>query len=211
VTKPLLDTLPIRSALALLIALAALLPAHAPPAVAESVRRDGDASYVLLAQGSRGATMSGSMDDLDRAKALRAGSEGLLYVRQGGAAYVIRDAAVLRRAKAIFEPQEILGARQADLGRRQAALGKRQAQLGMAQAQLGLQQAGASSTRAAELERQQDSLGRQQDALGQQQDVLGRQQDELGGEQGRLAVRAKAQLRALVADAVQRGMAQRVD
>ena len=195
----------------MLIAVAAVLPVHPVAAVADSIHRDDAAAYVVLAEGSRSATMSGSMDDLRRAKALRAGSEALLYVRHGGAAYVIRDAAVLRRAKAIFEPQEILGSRQAELGRRQAALGKRQAQLGVAQAQLGLHQTRASSARAAELGRQQDALGRQQDVLGQQQDVLGRQQSELGREQGRLAAQAKAQLRALVADAVQRGMAQRVN
>jgi hypothetical protein len=199
---------PRRIALAAFAAFAALAMSASPPAFARSA--DGD-SYVLLSPGSRSSTMSGSMEDLRRARSLRTGTEALLYVRQSGAAYVIRDSATLRRAQSIFEPQQALGARQAELGARQAALGQRQARLGAQQARLGAQQAGASPGRAGELGRQQDALGRQQDALGQQQDALGRRQDALGREQDRLGRLADAQLRALVSEAIRSGLARRVD
>jgi bla regulator protein BlaR1 len=189
-----------RILVAVLAACAGLVPPISPPAAAGIAQSGDHASYVLLAQGSDSTMMSGSTDDLARARARRHGREGLLYVRRGAAAYVIRDAATLHRAALIFEPQQALGARQAELGSRQAALGSRQAALGAEQARSALRQ----PSRAEELGRQQDVLGRQQDALGRQQDALGRDQD-------RLARQADAAFRALLDDAFRRGEAQRVD
>ena len=168
-------------------------------------------TYVLFSPGTDSVSMSGSMNDITRARALRAGKEPLLYVRQGGTAYVIRDPATLTAARALFAPQEQLGAQQAELGSQQAALGSRQAALGAQQARLGARQANATPAEQSELGRQQDELGRRQDQLGQQQDALGRQQDALGREQDRLAHIAEDKLQALVADAIRRGIAQRVD
>ena len=199
-----------RFARLMMVASAALAGFLLLPASAVSAG-SGQDSYVLFSQGSRSTSMNGSTSDLDRARALRAGREAMLYVRQGGAEYVVRDAATLRRADAIFEPQRAMGARQAELGSRQAALGSRQAALGAQQAALGARQANATPRQAVELGRQQDALGRQQDALGRQQDALGRQQDALGREQDRLGREAQARFRALIADAIQRGVAQRVN
>jgi bla regulator protein blaR1 len=181
------------------------------PVAAGTIQSDGGTSYVLLTAGSQSSIMSGSTDDLRRARALRVGREGLFYVRQNGAAYVIRDAATLRRAEAVFEPQQALGARQAELGSRQAALGSRQAALGAEQARLGARQASASPRQAAALAHQQDALGSRQDALGRQQDALGREQDALGREQDRLGREAQGRLRTLVDEAIRRGLARRVN
>lgn len=201
-----------RIALAAMAMLSGLIVPIQPAAIAAATVQPGEhISYVLLPAGSQSSMMSGSTDDLRRARALRVGREGLLYVRQQGAAYLIRDAATLRRAEAIFEPQQALGARQAELGSRQAALGSRQAALGAEQARLGARQAGASPKRAEALAGRQSELGRQQDALGRQQDALGRQQDALGREQDRLGRQAQASFRALVTDAIQRGVAQRMN
>jgi bla regulator protein BlaR1 len=201
-----------RTAFAVLaLAAVPILLAPPPAAAAASVQVGERTSYVLMSAGSRSSTMSGSMEDLARAKSLRSGSEGLLYVRDGGAAYVIRDSATLRQAEAIFAPQEALGARQAELGAQQAALGQRQARLGLEQGRLGRQQADASPSRAIELGRQQEALGRQQDALGREQDALGGRQDALGREQDRLSSIADGKIRGLVADAIRHGLAQRVD
>lgn len=199
-----------RIALAALTALCGSI-ALIQPLAAGTIQSDGRTSYVLLTPGSESSMMSGSTDDLRRARALRVGREGLLYVRQGGAAYVIRDPATLRRAEAIFEPQQALGARQAELGSRQAALGSRQAALGAQQARLGARQAGASPKQAGALAGQQSELGRQQDALGAQQEALGRQQEALGREQERLGRQAQGLLRALAEEAIRRGVAQRMD
>jgi hypothetical protein len=192
--------------LAVLAAFCGLCALIQPPAAAAD-----RTSYVLFAPGGSSTTMSGSTEDLRRARALRVGAEALLYVRQGGASYVVRDPATLRRAEAIFEPQQAMGARQAELGSRQAELGSRQAALGAQQARLGARQASASPALAAELGRQQAALGRRQDELGRQQDALGQQQGALGRGQARLAREADAKFRALLADALRSGLARRVD
>jgi hypothetical protein len=199
-----------RMAVALLSSLAGLAVAIPAGVAANSESRSGD-SYVFFTPGGNSSSMSGSRDDWRRAQALRNGKEGLLFVRRGGTAFVIRDAATLRKADAIFEPQRALGAKQAELGSRQADLGARQARLGAEQARFGVQQASSSTDRAEQLRRQQDALGRQQGELGRRQGELGRQQGELGRQQGELARLAEAKLRDLVAEAVQRGVAQRVD
>ncbi|HEU4968677.1 hypothetical protein [Sphingomonas sp.] len=165
------------------------------------------ASYILFGPDKQGVTMSGSTDDLRRARALRVGGEALLYLRKGGTAYVVRDPATLREARLIFEPQQALGSQQAALGARQAELGRRQAALGTQQARLGAQQAHATPRQAVDLGRQQAALGNQQDALGQQQNALGQQQNELGRRQDRLAREADIKFRALLVEAIRRGLA----
>jgi hypothetical protein len=192
------------SALALSIPLAAAAADHA--------------YYVLFTPGSESVMMSGSTDDITRARALRHGNEALLYARVNGVAYIIRDPATLRSAAALFRPQSEMGAKQAELGSRQAELGSRQAALGAQQAHIGALQSDARPSEQAEFGRQQDALGRQQDALGRQQDelgkqqdALGRQQDALGREQDRLGQIARAKFDALLSDAIRRGLAQRVN
>ena len=168
-------------------------------------------SYVLFTGNDESAMMSGSTDDISRARALRSGHAPLLYVREGGAAYVIRDPAMLRRAEEIMRPQRELGDRQGELGKQQGELGRRQGALGAEQGRLGARMADARVRELDELGRQQGELGRQQAALGAQQSELGRRQAELGRQQERAAEIAQPQFRALVSDAVRRGVAQRVD
>lgn len=198
--------------IALTVSAALLAPlAPAPAAGAVPAEAADRVSYILFAPGEHSTTMSGSMDDLRRAKALRAGLEGLLYFRSGGATYLVRDPATLRQARAIFAPQQALGARQAELGSRQAALGARQGALGAEQGRLGARQANATPGRAAELGRQQAALGRRQDVLGAEQEALGRQQAALGREQSRLSREADAKFLKLIAEAIRRGLALRVN
>ena len=168
-------------------------------------------SYVLIADGQGSTMINGSMDDFRRAERYRAGNAPLLYVRQDGAAYVIRDAAILRRAEEIMRPQQELGKRQGALGDQQGELGRRQGQLGAQQGRLGALMANASAREMGELGRQQAALGRRQSELGEQQAALGARQAALGREQARLAALAQPKFRALVAEAIQRGVAQRVN
>lgn len=184
--------------------------AGVPVASAQAAETGERASYILFAPDDQSVSMSGSTDDLRRARALRVGREALLYFRQGSTAYVVRDPATLREARSIFAPQEALGSEQSALGGRQAELGRRQAALGAEQARLGARQANAQPRYAADLASRQEALGRQQDALGEQQNVLGRQQNELGRKQDRLAHEADVRLRALLAEAIRRGVANRV-
>lgn len=195
-----------------LLAVVAVFAGLAGLIVGPAVAADSDrTSYVLFSQGSSSVTMSGSTDDIGRARALRVGEEALLYVRRDGSAYVVRDPATLRRAEAIFDPQEALGARQAELGSRQAALGSRQAALGAEQARLGARRASMAPDGSEELDRQQAELGRRQAELGAQQSALGARQSALGREQSRLAREADVKFRALLADALRSGVARRVN
>lgn len=195
--------------LVVLAGLAAIsaLALPAPPAHAAGDRT----TYVLFSPGTDSVSMRGSTEDITRARELRHGNEALLYFRQGSVAYLIRDPATLQSAAMIFKPQQAMGARQAELGSRQAALGAQQAALGAKQAHIGALQADARPSEQADLGRQQDELGRQQDVLGQQQDALGKQQDALGREQERLGEIARGKFEALIADAMRRGLAQRVN
>jgi bla regulator protein BlaR1 len=180
-----------------LTALAGSIVLILSPAIAATTDSSDKASYVLFSPGSGSLSMSGSTEDIEFAAKLRTGQEGLLYVRQGGAAYVIRDPATISRAMSIFEPQRALGAKQAVLGSRQAAIGAEQGRLGR-------RQVSAPAEHARDIGRAQATLGRQQGALGSEQSALGR-------EQSRLAREAQIEVRALLAGAVQRGLAQRVD
>jgi hypothetical protein len=189
-----------------------LLIALAPIPAAAALAHPADTmSYVLFDAGGTDTMTMGSSDDFDRARAYRAGGAPMLYVRDGGHAYVIRDAALLRRANAIVEPQRKLGERQGELGKQQGALGDRQEALGDRQGQLGQAMANARVSDLPDLGRLQAQLGRQQADLGAQQAALGARQADLGRQQAELAEQAKPQFRALVADAIQHGLAQRVD
>jgi len=191
-----------------------LLLAIAP--AQSAIASDRDASdrmtYVLFdGSGDGSSMMSGSSDDFRLARKHRAGHSPLLYVRDGGSAYVIRDAALLSRAHAIMEPQRQLGERQGELGRQQDELGSRQAALGDEQGKLGALMANSTPLQMASLAERQAALGERQSSLGAQQAELGERQGELGRQQERLAEQARPQFRALVNEAIQRGLAQRVD
>lgn len=191
--------------------LLAIAPAQYASAEAANTASADRFSYVLMRDGGSDSMMSGSSDDFHRAQAYRAGKAGLLYVRDGGAAYVIRDPAMLRRAETIMQPQRELGQRQGALGRQQGELGGRQGALGAEQGRIGRLMANSTPAQMHELGRQQGELGRRQSALGAQQAAHGRQQSALGHEQSRQAELARPQFRALVTDAIRRGLAQRVD
>jgi hypothetical protein len=199
-----------RFTLAALIALSSPL-ALVHPTMSASAQSADRISYVLLSEDGQDSTMSGTGADMERARALRAGRGALLYARLDGVAYVVRDPATLARARAIFEPQRRLGARQGALGARQGALGARQGALGAEQGRLGARMANASPRQARALSAQQSELGRRQSELGRQQAALGAQQAELGREQARLGREAQAQLRMLLTEAIRSGAARRVD
>ena len=167
-------------------------------------------SYVLFADGNSSSMSVGNSDDWHRARALRTGDSPMLYVRDNGIGYVIRDPVTLARAKAIMKPQQELGRRQGELGELQGELGRRQGALGAEQGRLGALMADARAREMGELGRQQAELGRRQGELGRQQGELGKQQGALGKHQARLAKEAAPKIRALVADAIRRGVAQRV-
>lgn len=191
----------------LLIAIAPVPALHAQTVNPGSPDR---LNYVFVT-GNGSSMMSGSSEDLRRASSFRSGNGPLFYVRQDGVGYVIRDPAILHRVEAIMAPQQELGRRQGALGEQQGELGRRQGELGAQQGRLGAMMVDARVRELGELGRQQAALGEKQAALGEQQAALGERQAELGRQQARAAELAQPQLRALVAEAIRRGLAQRVD
>ena len=191
--------------------LIAIAPVQALDAQVFNGTSGDELSYVFYSNGGDSSTGSAELRDFQVAHRHRAGNSPMLYIRQGGASYVIRDPAFLRRAQAIMQPQQELGARQGKLGQQQGELGRRQAAVGQQQGQLGRQMADATARRMGDLGVRMAALGRQQAALGEQQAALGAKQAELGRQQARLAELAQPKFRALVAEAIQRGAAQRVD
>src|SRR3954453_1159092 len=89
-----------------------LAVAPAQSAIGSDRQSSDRMSYVFFdGSGDGSAMMSGSSDDIRLAQKYRAGHSPLLYVRDGGSAFVIRDAALLSRAHAILEPQRALSHR----------------------------------------------------------------------------------------------------
>lgn len=204
-------------------------PPPAPPAMRGTWSiggdRNGDA-YVLIYDDE--VTMAGHSDDIRIARTLQQGKAPVLWLREDGKQYIVRDLATLERLKAAHAPMEALGAQQGRLGEQQGALGERQGALGMKQGELGMKMAtlatersaaamNGSDTREQELDRRMDALAREQDALAKQQDALARQQEPLARQQEALARRQEAaaaqaqrDVDRLVDDAIRSGKAQRL-
>ncbi|HEV7269201.1 M56 family metallopeptidase [Pseudoxanthomonas sp.] len=208
-------------------------PAPAPPAAPSPMRgtwsiggaHNGDA-YVLIDDDR--VTMAGHSDDIRIARALQQGKTPVLWLRQDGREYIVRDPATVRQVKAAHAPVEALGAEQGKLGERQGALGERQGALGVKQGELGMKMAAIGVERAsaslrrddardAARERRMNALQDEQEALARQQEVLARQQEPLARQQEALArkqVAATDQLQRdvdrLLDEAIRSGKAQRL-
>lgn len=189
-------------------------PAAAPKATTLAVHRTrGDDYAYILMQGDH-ATADAASEDFKAMARVRGDSRSpLLWVRQENRAYVIRDAATIERAQAVWKPVHALGEQQAALGEQQAALGRKQAALGQQMAGLGSRMADigrqhaemaarqaslamndspAAEHERAEMQRKAAGLGQQQEALDRQQSVLGQQQSGLGTQQAALGEKQAA-------------------
>ncbi|MCY1073867.1 M56 family metallopeptidase [Archangium lansingense] len=143
-------------------------PPAAPSTQVIDVQGDEDEdlfSYVLL-RSSDSASMSGSMRDLRRARALAAGgNQPLLYMRQDEQEYLIRDAATLKTFESLFAPMEEIGKKQQELGKKQEEIGRKMSELGNKQSGVG---------------DKQSEVGERMGALGKKQGELGEKMGEIG-------------------------------
>jgi len=200
-----------------------------------SFHNDG-LEYILLADDSH-TTMSGNTRDLRRVQKLRHGNEPMLWFREAGKEYLVRDAATIQQAMAAWKPVSELGEQQGELGRQQGELGRRQGQIGMRQGQLGARQ-GELATREAAIDVRADSesltpaerdqvnaerkeIRKQMRALerdirsaetpmrdlGGQMEVLGRQMEALGNKMEAASRKATAEMHAIVTRAIASGIA----
>jgi bla regulator protein blaR1 len=122
-------------------------------------RKDRDLSYVMFLDEDR-TTMSGSSSDIERARRFKRPGEQLLWFRQAGREYVVRDPAILRQVEALWKPVHVIGEQQGKLGAEQGELGSKQGE-----------------------------IGARQGVIGAEQGTLGARQGELGARQGALAAR----------------------
>src|SRR5262245_41035251 len=95
--------------------------------LATSARADDDdrrpnTAWVLVEADNN--HMSGSVEDLEEAKAQQRGDEPLLYLRRGDQAWVLRDAASLARVRATWAPADAVGVKMEPLGKKMNLLGK---------------------------------------------------------------------------------------
>jgi beta-lactamase regulating signal transducer with metallopeptidase domain len=133
----------------------ATVPPVAPPAMAPippmpsvmAVRDTPDFAFVLSRDGKT-STMSGSSDDVERARRFMRSDEPLFWFRMDGKEYVVRDTEIIRQVEAAWAPlneigkeQGKLGAQQGELGKQQGAIGARQGDIGKDQGELGVKQA----------------------------------------------------------------------
>jgi hypothetical protein len=135
-------------------------------------------AWVLFSDRGNDQSMSGSMQDLKRAKKA-VGKGPALWVRRDGREWLVRDPKLIARASALFAPLEELGRKQGELGEKQGQLGARM---------------GALSSDAEHYEREMEELAAKQEALG-------RKQEELGGRMEALAAAAERGLASLVEEA----------
>jgi beta-lactamase regulating signal transducer with metallopeptidase domain len=208
-------------------------PSPPPPPAAPRVTgmlsisdaRNGDA-YVLI--DGDDVTMAGHSDDIRTAQRLKQGNAPVLWVREGGKQYVVRDAATLQRVKAAHLPVQQLGEQQGKLGEQQGALGERQGNLGAKQGELGQKMAAIASEQAAaavqgkaarqaEIDRrmdaladEQEQLARQQEALSRQQEPLARQQEALSRKQMAASDKMQRDVGRLLDEAIRSGKAQQL-
>ena len=184
--------------------LAAVCLAQAPGmAAAEGTSETRDHSYAYLGAGGN-ITMSGSTRDITRARSFRQGSGPLLWFREGGQEYVVRDPDTLAQLDAVWKPGRELDLAEEKLDRQNDALDGKRDQLDTKRDEL-------ESRRDALSDRESDLADRASDDsvspatradLAKQRRNLQQQQQALAGEL-RALERPMKELRAQM-DAIQR-------
>ncbi|HZJ66103.1 MAG TPA: hypothetical protein VFD36_21500 [Kofleriaceae bacterium] len=196
-------------------------------------------NYIYFHDGDR-VSMSGDMRDIERARRFRQGNELLLWFRDAGQEFVLRDPGLLKQIDVLWKPVEELGDAQGKLGSQMGELGRQMGELGAQQGLLGTRQ-GALSVREASLsmrensdslsdddraqlarqrrelrhqmralEKQMRTLERPMKELGERMEVLGREMEALGRKMEVASHKAEGELRGLLRRAVSSGTARPV-
>ena len=176
---------------------------------------DDDGQQFVISAGNSSVVVSGngfsmnSDGESNFVNSLRHNLSGdFIWFIRDGKAYVIRDAATIKRAMEFFAPAQELGRKQEELGKQQEALGEQQEALGKQQEALGeqmekvrvkipdltaqLQKLEAELKKMSDggtqedLGRIQEKIGEIQDRIGEVQSQAGEQQSQLGEKQGAL-------------------------
>jgi bla regulator protein blaR1 len=122
-------------------------------------QKEREINYVLFLDDHH-TNMSGSTRDIELARRHRRTGERLLWFRQAGREYVVRDASVIDQVVNLWAPVNVIGDEQGKVGARQGEIGARQGE-----------------------------IGQRQGRVGSEQGVIGAKQGTIGDRQGRLAAR----------------------
>jgi bla regulator protein BlaR1 len=200
---------------------------------------DPELNYIYMRDGDH-ISMSGDTRDIERARRFRQGNESLLWFRDGGQEFVLRDAALLKQLEVVWKPVQELGEAQGKIGGQQGELGRQMGELGAQQGLLGTRQ-GTLSVREATLsmregsekltdddraqiarqrrelrnqmralEKQMRALERPMKELGERMEVLGREMEALGRKMEVASRKAETELRGMLRRAVTSGTAKPV-
>jgi uncharacterized protein involved in exopolysaccharide biosynthesis len=199
---------------------------------ADAARHEPELNYIYFRDGEH-VSMAAATRDIERARKYRQGNEPLLWFRDGGQEFVLRDAALLKQFDVVWKPVEELGEAQGKLGGQQGELGKQMGELGAQQGLLGTRQ-GTLSVREAtlsiregsekltdddraqlarqrrELRNQMRALERPMKELGERMNQLGREMDALGRKMDAASRKAETELRGMLRRAVTSGTAKPV-
>ena len=116
------------------------------PAADQSGPKEPHLNYVLFLDEHHTNT-SGTRQDIDTARRYRRNGERLLWFRDDGREYVLRDPSTLDRVLELWRPVDelgeqmgVVGGRQGELGAQQGAIGERQGRIGAEQGRIGAKQ-----------------------------------------------------------------------
>jgi bla regulator protein blaR1 len=121
--------------------------------------KEREMNYVLFLDDHH-TNMSGSMRDVEIARRHRRNGERMLWFRQAGKEYVVRDPAVIDQVLNLWAPVNVIGDQQGKVGARQGEIGAKQGEIGERQGRVGVEQG-----------------------------VIGAKQGTIGAQQGSLAAR----------------------
>jgi len=203
-----------------LVAAAVLIPvrlvARTPQEAKAAAEKAGDAYVLFLDKDS--VTMSGSLDDLAAARAVRDTKGGpLLWFRQDGRVQVITDPAVLRsfasthgvaEDRALQARRAQLDAERKELGARVQALSRDRGTQGDRERHEELARAEAYAADAARL-RQQAQIKEEMERAASHLDSLGLQQEAIARELERVAMENDRRIRELLEERIRSGAAPR--
>ena len=188
-----------------------------------------------LRDGEFRSNCGASTEELRDVSEAQDGRGSFLWISQDGDEWVIRDRALIQRARGSVEPMQRLGKEMGRLGGEMGRLGAQQGRFGAEMGRLGARQGvlaarlallelrdedddPAVEREAAAIERDMDELsgqqeefeGRQDSSVDGRMDDLGEQMDELGSQMDQLSQRADRELRALAKEAIASRKAERV-
>jgi hypothetical protein len=155
----------------------------------------------IVTRGAHNESMAGSSRDLERVRRL-AGNTPVLWARQDGAEWLVRDGKLVARAQALLAPLDALSEQMKPLGDKQGVLGKQQTAMGKQMRELSRDPERNSGAMTA--------LGDKMSALGEKQEAIGRQQEAIGAKMEAVSAQLGPKLSAILDDARAAGLAQPV-